>query len=162
VADLQQAKLSLILGSIGVGVASAIVMLIYSFAIHFAAVSFMGGDGSVTELIHRMVPSQIGFMVLSIVAFLVYLFLLGSAAGANADEVVNSYSSAGSGLFLLLNVGFALWIARLIGNTYEFDIGRGCITQIIANVILYVGSFCCSCSLSFMLGSAVSNSVGRF
>lgn len=110
---------------------SALSLAMQGAAIHFAATTFFGGDGTLAYLYRRMVPFQT-YVVLGASAAIIALTLFGSTGA----------------LLLLLplaaTVGMVAYyfaLSSLIGEVYNFGAGAGCGALILGSILLAALSF---------------------
>lgn len=110
---------------------SALSLAMQGAAVHFAATTFFGGDGTLAYLYRRMVPFQT-YVVLGASAAIIALTLFGSTGA----------------LLLLLpiaaTVGMVVYyfaLSSLIGEVYSFGAGAGCGALILGSILLAALSF---------------------
>jgi len=110
---------------------SALSLALQGAAIHFAATSFFGGDGTLVYLYRRMVPFQT-------------VVLLGTSAAIIA---LTLFGSTGTLLLLIpmaMTAGLVIYyfvLSSLIGEVYAFGAGSGCGALIVGGVLLGALSF---------------------
>jgi hypothetical protein len=78
-------------------------------------------------------------------------------------ENLNNATSMLSLLGLLMFVGFIAFLyftSKGIGKTYQLGTATGCISQIIAYIVLVGVIFACSCAFSALFASSVSAAFG--
>jgi hypothetical protein len=111
-------------------------------------------------LIRKLTLPYIGILIMTVVALILFvIFLSASTGNARTARDFESALSAGSGFLGLFGLATTLWLSQIIGKVYEFGTGKGCATQIIANILLNVLSFCCSFMFSSTMLTALSNSI---
>jgi hypothetical protein len=116
----------LIVFAIFSAVISAFSLAIQGLAIHFAATTFFGGDGTLAYLYRRMVPFQ------TVIA-------LGTSAAIIA---LTLFGSTGTLLLLIplaMTVGTVVYyyvLSSLIGEVYNFGAGSGCGALLIGGILL--------------------------
>ncbi|HEX3051399.1 MAG TPA: HEAT repeat domain-containing protein [Aggregatilineaceae bacterium] len=115
--------------------------LIYGAAIHFAAVTFLGGNGTLAGLYHRLFPFWTVLMVVS-AAGLVIMGLSGSFETTYTIFVLIS---------LLGTFGVIYYQSALVGKAYNFGSGSGCVAIFLGTVLLVIAQ----CCLQYVLFSAL-------
>ncbi|NWF67837.1 MAG: HEAT repeat domain-containing protein [Chloroflexi bacterium] len=157
VATLPQLRVQLVLASIAFGLFTAILFAIQMAVMHFAAVSMLGGDGSLAMLIHRMTPATIGVQIFSIVVVIVYFIAVGTMAASAGARQADSFASVVSLVLFVINIGVTLWLSTIIGKVYDFGMWKGCATQIVGSILLGVIFACMSCTLPSLFAGMLSS-----
>jgi hypothetical protein len=126
----------------GVGYAlyAVVVFLINSSVTHLVATSVMGGDGTIPGLINRTALFLTGFSVAtSVLSFIPY--------GFTADQDTISIFSSISGL---VSIGGVIYYGKLVGDAYDFGMGKGCVSLLLGSLIL--GAVLCACFFALTVG----------
>lgn len=149
----------IILYSIFYAVSQIITLLIQVGSSHWVAMTFFSGDGTFSELLHRLS----GFYTI-LVPILFLVQIGGSVAPLYIFSTTNDLNTA-SGVSSILGILslalsiYALWgTATCIGRTYDFGAGSGCLTMIVSTIVLAVLCF----GLTFGLAYLLSSSLGSF
>lgn len=167
-----------IVGSLIYGLMYAVFNVIMLFItyifLHFTATGIMGGDGTLPRLINKTALFITGIsafsMILSIAMF--YLMFNGlfdsiATAATNPDVdpaiidtqlesifgTINTLSCV-SGIVSLIAL---FWYGSLVGEAYDFGMGRGCVTILVGSILMMVVAFACGCAFSAILGSAMES-----
>jgi len=150
----------------------SILMLLIQYAfIHFSATSILSGDGSFKGLIHKLTNFfTASYAVFAIVGYLMAYLAFQSIADAFATGEMSGGGGA-DGLLSILSFAYFIgaivwlfWLGRLIGKNYDFGAGKGCVSVIIAYVLM--SALACACSFAFsavvgnMLTQAMMSSGG--
>jgi len=112
-------------------VMSAISLAIQGMAIHFAATTFFGGDGTLAYLYRRMVPFQT-MVVLGTSAAIIALTLFGSTG--TLLLLIPIAMTAGTVVYYFV-------LSSMIGEVYDFGAGSGCGALVIGGILLAALSF---------------------
>jgi hypothetical protein len=121
----------IIVFAIFTGLATSINVLVQGAAVHVAATTVFGGDGTLVYLYRRLVPFQTIIMFISAAVF-VFMTLTGS------PEVLCfllPMSLAGG------TIVYYYWLSKLIGEVYNFGAGSGCGALLIGSILLGALSF---------------------
>jgi hypothetical protein len=161
-------------------IGSLIYLLIWFFVIHFVATTFLSGDGTFRGLVHNTINYYTAFTVAYTLFGVGMFFLMTNSfltpfsdasiltmSEAELDrmfaENLNNATSMLSLLGLLMFVGFIAFLyftSKGIGKTYQLGTATGCISQIIAYIVLVGVIFACSCAFSALFASSVSAAFG--
>jgi hypothetical protein len=153
-----------IISSLTSGLWNAFWLLVFLAIIHFCAVTILGGDGRLTNLIHKTIPVQSIAVVVMFVAFFAALYyglgMIESYAGQ--QRLTQTQSQAFGSFFTTFGCGFLLfWVALMAftgyqaGQNYDMGMARGCVS-----VVMTVGGFVIGgCCIIWVISSAVSNLV---
>lgn len=121
--------------------------------IHLSAVMILSGEGSFKELIHKtalyLAFTTAGLFLLSF--GLVFISIQSVTANPNLPPDPSLDCLSG-----IINLGASfivlVWYGKLIGSAYRFGMGRGCVSLIIATVMLMVMFACFAFALISMVG----------
>jgi hypothetical protein len=145
----------LLLYSAMYGVFQMIAMFAQAGAIHWAATSFMKGEGTFSELLHRMSVFYTFITPLVLILPAIGGFIAGSMSASVSQAVVDG-QSIGS----IVNLGvsiYAIWGSSVrIGRTYGFGTGNGCLSLFVGSIFL--GVLCCVMifGFSYLVGSGLT------
>ncbi|WP_119067081.1 HEAT repeat domain-containing protein [Aggregatilinea lenta] len=128
--------------AVGSAVYGVIGVIITGAAIHFAATTFLGGDGTLVGLYHKLVPLSTGFMILWALAFVLF-------ASFGDFESLLTYS------FLMFPATLVMYyvMSSVIGKVYRFSAFTGCLSIILGTVALAVFFGCGSYLFGGILGA---------
>ncbi len=132
--------------AVGSAVYAVIGIMIMGVAIHFAATTFLGGDGTLVGLYHRLVPFSTGITILSALAFVV-IAALGDL------ESLLTYS------FLMFPASLIIYyfMSSVIGKVYRFSAFTGCLSIILGTIALVTFFGCGSYLFGNVLGALLGN-----
>jgi tetratricopeptide (TPR) repeat protein len=162
--------ISLIIG-LAAGIMAIIGLMVNAVAVHVAAVSLLGGEGTYRGLLRRITPFVSIWTALSLGFTAVFWYLLPPLdelglniadfdsseeflleLGANVpDSVLPVY-----GVYALLSIIAMIYYLRLVGRAYEFGTLRGCGAVFLGGILLVVISAIFFCGLSFILPLGLS------
>lgn len=160
-AELQAAisGLSLIfvlLVGFGISFAYTIYLVINSAVIHFAATSMFAGDGTMPGMIHKTIYYNIITTVVTIVMVGLVMVDPGSMEGNSSNPLISMIMLAASiGLFLSV-----FWYGALIGQNYDFGMGKGCASIIAGGILLGILNCICSFLVQAAGVSSMATSTG--
>ena len=132
--------------AVGSAVYGVIGVMLLGVAVHFAATTFLGGDGTLVGLYHHLVPYLTGFSIVSALIFVL-------VASFGDFESLMTYS------FLLLPLSLLMYylMSSVIGKVYRFSAFTGCLSIVLGTVVMAV-FFGCG---SYMFGSALGALLGN-
>ena len=132
----------LILSSLVNSIGSTFVLVIMLLVIHYTAVLFFSGDGSMEMLFRKLVPFYTIMTAISTLAFIAML-LLGS-----------EYELWGLviGIMSLISLGSFVYMVELVARVYDFGWISGCVSVILG--IFLLGMFWGCLSYFLSLGAA--------
>lgn len=158
------------------GVVAIIAHVFFFSIVHFVAKIMLNGVGTWTGLIHTVTYPVLAYTVITwlfVGGYYVYLlFNFGSAIATSATtpmseaELMAQFSSFGSMSILLslgsfvLGIGYLFYLGHLIGKAYDFGMGSGCVSLIMATIALFALSCACSFAFNSLMFSAFSNISG--
>lgn len=143
------------------GIFSAIALVFSAFFIHIAATMIMGGEGTLSNLIHKVVPAYTILTVIgALIATVFTVILVQQMASGDLTTTTTqsgsrlSYSMEPSPVLGVINlisfvlglVGWIIIVGR-IASAYSFTWLRGCFAQIIASILMIMLS--CGCVFVF-------------
>jgi hypothetical protein len=166
--SVQMAQFAEIISSMGLvfaliyGVIAAFATMasymIWFGIIHFAATTFLGGDGSYRGVLHRAFMPMIVWLIVSYVLGAVGGYFafqsLGNMASIEQMNNFNSTNSLASTLNFIVAIGFSLWLSAAIGDNYRFGMGKGCLSIFVSYIVI----FALACGCAFFLTSMLANS----
>lgn len=137
----------IVLLAIGAGYVLYVVLItmLQTFAIHFAAINFFGGQKPTSVTFSRMFEFQ---TIVSVVGYVGVLVLLGLLPNTSIEPYLNEESSVYVTLFISL--GCILPIGALsvpiiqswvIGRAQQFGWGKGCLSTIVGGILYAVASW---------------------
>lgn len=154
------------------GVGSIISLLIQLFFIHIAATMVLGGEGTFPRLIRKVTNFLTIVTVLSLIVGFVAGFLwIGSIVAVAAVSMTSEAAAYGAGnsvATITMLLGFGYLIASLvvfylfcnrIGQAYDFGAGKGCLSIIIASIMLSALSCVLNLACSSVLQQAMMNAM---
>jgi hypothetical protein len=164
------------------GVLSMISFIINAVAVHMAA-KLLGGDGYLTNLIHRLAPFYgvvtLLSMVLGIIMFMLTIQALSQvdwSATTQTYTMGNTTYEYSTGPVIpgnpiveilqavstLLGLGSFLYACFIVGDVYNFGWLRGCFSQVVASILLMIAG----CGFIFLvvnaLGAGISSALIPF
>jgi len=137
-----------LIAGIVTAITSVIFLLVWFGIVHIAAKWILSGVGTYPGLIHKVtIPLVVWSIISGILSgiALVVLFqsnYLSAAAGlGNLDALqrVQSSSTLSNSINSLNSLGgliFTFYLAKLIGDNYDFGLGKGCVSIILSYIIL--------------------------
>lgn len=142
-------KVSLIvmmLLSVIIGITSVVSLALQGAAIHAAAVYILGGDGTLVYLFRRIVPFQ------SIITLIYGGILIAMIVFNSTAEIAFLVPMT----LVIGSVAIGYYMAKLVGEVYNFGDGNGCAAIMIGGVLLgaltYFGDYLMLSILGKMLG----------
>lgn len=126
------------------GIYGVVAILIQGAAIHFAATTFLGGNGALVYLYRRVVPFQTVVTLASAVGF-VGLSLI--------SEDFDAILALVSGVSAVGGIVIAVLLAQIVGQVYNFGAGNGCAAIVGGSILLMLLFGCGYCLLFSALGN---------
>jgi len=125
-------------------------LLIYYSAIHMSATMLFAGDGTFKGLIHKTSNYLIVVVVIfSITGFIQQYVIITSSFGLEPNSLLTTLAALSSGISFFGGIGAMFWFGSLIGQNYDFGMGKGC-AAVVAGVI---GLALLSCACVFIFTS---------
>lgn len=121
------------------------LLIQYAFY-HVAASTILGGNGTFKGLIHTLTNFHtVTYAFFSIAGFAIFgLFMNAIFTSPDDPTAAIEALTPLSCLVPVLSIAWWLYLGRLIGKNYEFGMGSGCLTIVIASVLMSVISGICS------------------
>jgi hypothetical protein len=154
-------SIALIVGFAG-GLFIVLANLLHFFILHLCSSGFLGGVGSFRSLVHKaiiplVIQSLVSVVITGITYYLTFQAIIDS--GGNPNAVMLSSDTSGilnllNGLSSLLGFVYTLWLSFIVGQNYDFGMGKGCGAMIISYIVIFAVSFCGGFTLVSMLAQA--------
>lgn len=136
------------------GVFNMIALFIQAVVVHWAATSFMKGEGTLAELLHRFSV----FYTILVPISLILPFVGGFIGGFFSTSSQQAFES-GQNIGNVVTIGLAIytiWGSSVrVGKTYKFGTGNGCLSLLLGTVAL---AFLC-CIIGYGLSYAMTSSL---
>lgn len=157
------------------GLASVFGMLIAALFIHIAAKMILGGVGSMSRLIHKLVPAYTVFTIISMVFSAVAIVFIIQDLPNMAEQAttftqtdadtftMNIQATLGPAVQLIQAIGSILslvfWVIIVgrIASAYEFSWLRGCLAQFIGGILMCIAACGCIFAFSSIFAGAVGS-----
>jgi hypothetical protein len=131
-------------------VMAVIGLLIYYGAIHLAATTVMGGDGTMPGLIRKVtVYYTILSVALTLLSFIPIIFL-------NDRNLYNLFQ----GISTIASIIGLVFLGKLVGDAYQFGTGKGCASIFVGSIGIAIVFVCCTFALISALSQTVANAGG--
>jgi tetratricopeptide (TPR) repeat protein len=131
-------------------VLAVIGLLIYYGAIHLAATTVMGGDGTMPGLIRKVtVYYTILSVALTLLSFIPIIFL-------NDRNLYNLFQ----GISSIASIIGLVFLGKLVGDAYQFGTGKGCASIFVGSIGIAIVFACCGFALISALSQTVANAGG--
>lgn len=140
------------------GVSQMIALFLQTAVIHWAATTFIKGEGTFSELLHRFSVFYTLITPLALILPFAGGFIVG-AMSSNSTQAFNDGQNIGSIINLGLSI-YAIWGSSVrIGKTYKFGTGNGCLSLLVGTIML--GVLCCFLifGLSYFLSGSLMSMV---
>lgn len=136
------------------GVLQMVALFFQTAIIHWAATTFMKGEGTLSNLLHRLSVFYTILVPVSIVLPFIGGFIAGGVS-TNAQQGFEAGQNIGNILTLGVTV-YTIWGTSVrIGKNYAFGTGNGCLSLLLGSVAL--GVLCCIIiyGLSYAMASSI-------
>lgn len=142
-----------------------VVLLIYYAFMHVIATMLMGGDGTYRGLIHRgSLPLVVSYAITGVIGLITIYVSVRELFDPEMIRQMNQPSTTSSMSSTLISVlglvstiasiGGSIWFIGRVAQNYEFSWSRGCWTNIITNVVIFV--MACGCYM-MVLNSLIAS-----
>jgi uncharacterized membrane protein len=124
-----------IVASLLIALLALVFNWLYFGLIHLSASRFLGGEGSFRGLFHKGLIPIIVQIVLSTGLLLVGYYFTAQALSetvSRSSSLLDLIENASR----IVNIAYTIWLAKIIGQHYQFGSGRGCGAMIIATILL--------------------------
>jgi len=156
-----------IIYAVVVSVFSVIGLLIQYAFIHFSATTVLSGDGTFKGLIHKLTnfftaTYAIYAIVVYVMMFIAFQDVMSAAAAGQDPETMPGFGGIFGVIYFfafVASIFWLYWLSKLIGKNYEFGTGKGCLTWIIANVLMSALSCACGFAFSTVIGNMLVSSM---
>ncbi|MAU10110.1 MAG: hypothetical protein CL607_09835 [Anaerolineaceae bacterium] len=160
----------LLLSGLSTGVFSIIGILFWYGVVHFVSTNFMSGMGSFRKLIHKMTPflSIINFVQALVLGVMFFFLMRGmsdlvSTVDGSFDQQIAVERSLEDALNVMqliswiFSIVVLIFYSKILGETYEFGAGKGCVSLFISSIMMVVVACGCAFLFSAVAGSLFSN-----
>lgn len=127
-----------------------VAVIITSSITHVVATSVLGGDGTIPGLLNKTLLFLTGLSVItSILSFLPYML--------TTDPNI---ASAVSGISGIVSIGGVIYYGKLVGDAYDFGMGKGCLALLVGSILIGVVACACFFALTAGLGAMSGGMTG--
>jgi hypothetical protein len=127
---------------------SVIYLIVIMLAVHVVATSIMGGEGTMPGLFKKTtLYFTITSVVLNLLNYLPFMFI----SDVDAAQQFQCLSS-------LISIGVVIYAGKLVGDAYDFGMGRGCVSLILGGLAVLLVFGCAIFGFFALLGGMAGSS----
>ena len=136
-------------------VSGLVSVVVQCLAIHYSLTRFLGGKGTLRYLMYKLISyyNRILLTVLVVLMLTIWLFV------GNGVAVVMILVFIGLGLFALLKL---IRLGDRLGEAYKFTTGGGCMSVVIAGLVLVISNGAIAYVVYLVLGNILVNILPSF